>query len=154
MQRIILTILMLFASVAAHGELYKWTDKNGKVQYSDRPPPNDAAAEKKLNIHSLPAKSPGSPSGVVAGKAAPNLAEKELQFKKRLLEAEQAETKQQEEARQNKEKCAQAQARVKVYQEAPRLSVPDGSGGTVYADDAMRQKGIEEAQKEIAASCR
>lgn len=154
MQRTILMILMLFANVAAHGQLYKWTDKSGKVQYSDQPPPNDAAAEKKLTIHSAPAKSSGSPSGATASKAPPNLAEKELQFKKRRLEAEQEETKQQEETRQNKEKCAQAQARVKVYQEAPRLSVPDGAGGTVYADDAMRQKGIEEAQKEIAASCR
>lgn len=155
MQHIFLAVLILFASVAAHAQLYKWTDKNGKIQYSDQPPPGDAAAEKKLTVRpAAPAQSSGSPSGATAGRTAPTLAERELQLRKRQLESEQEETKRQEETRQNKEKCAQAQARIKVFQEAPRLTVPDGAGGTMYADDAMRQKGIEEAQKEIAASCR
>jgi glutaredoxin len=43
------TVLMLI-SQGADAQLYKWTDKDGKVQYSDQPPPPDAknAEQKRL----------------------------------------------------------------------------------------------------------
>lgn len=28
------------AGIAAHAEVYKWVDENGKTQFSDKPPPN------------------------------------------------------------------------------------------------------------------
>jgi hypothetical protein len=91
-----------------------------------------------------------------AGKAsAPgNLAEKELEFRKRRAAEEKAEIEQQAEAERNKEKCIQANSKLKVFRDSPRVSLPDGAGGVVFADDAARQKGIDEAQKDIAAYCR
>jgi hypothetical protein len=42
MSRIMLAALLLAFGAAVHGQMYKWTDKDGKVHYSDMPPPQDA----------------------------------------------------------------------------------------------------------------
>ena len=163
MRYIILLLALLAFSFSAQGELYKWVDKDGKTQYTDQPPPQGAAAsQKKLDIKSAPAQ----PAAVKAGdkekegkadgkaSAPKTIAERDLEFKKRRIAEAEAETKQQAEAKQNQEKCAQAQTKLKTYQEVSRIAIPDGKGGTTYADDAARQKGLDEAQKDVAASCK
>jgi len=149
MLRILLPLLMLLLSLSAQGQMYKWVDKDGKTQYTDQPPPPGAAREeKKLNIKSAPTK---PASGVGATKS---LAEKELEFRKRRTAEGETEIKQQAEAKELKEKCNQATAKLKTFRDSPRLTIPDGAGGVTYADDAARQKGIDEAQKDIAAFCK
>ena len=151
MLRIIFTVLLFVFSIVANGELYKWVDNNGKTQYTDQPPPAGAAtSEKELEIKLAPVQ----PADDKAKKARKNLSERELDFKKRLAEKEQEEAKQQKGIKENKEKCIQARYKLKLYQETPKLTVSDGKGGTVRADDAARQKGIKEAQKEIKSYCR
>ena len=61
MIRIMLAAVLLALGAAAHGQMYKWTDKDGKVHYSDMPPPQDAAP--RQSRAPSPAKSPA-----VAGK--------------------------------------------------------------------------------------
>ncbi|MEK7842642.1 MAG: DUF4124 domain-containing protein, partial [Pseudomonadota bacterium] len=137
-------------SLVAHGQFYKWVDKNGTTQYSDQPPPPGVArTEEKLNIKSRPVQPAAGKASAPAG-----LAEKELGFKKRRAAEEKAEIERQAEAERNKEKCIQANSKLKVFRDSPRVSLPDGVGGIVFADDAARQKGIDEAQKDIAAYCR
>lgn len=43
--------LLLLLPLLAQAQLYKWTDKDGRVHYTDTPPPADArdGAQKKLN---------------------------------------------------------------------------------------------------------
>ena len=166
MRHIILSVLLLALSISAHGQLYKWVDKDGKTQYTDQPPPPGAGRdEKKLNIKLAPVQPAAAKTSDKAGDkgkagdkdkaAAPKTtAEKDLDFKKRRIAEGEAETKQQAEAKQNQEKCAQATTKLKTYQDTPRLTIPDGKGGTTYADDAARQKGIDEAQQEIASFCK
>ena len=159
MRHIILLLALLAFSFSAQGELYKWVDKDGKTQYTDQPPPQGAAAsQKKLDIKSAPAQPVAAKTGDKdkdsKASAPKTLAEKDLEFRKRRVAETEAETKQQEEDKQNKEKCAQASYRLKTYQEASRISVPDGKGGSTYADGAARQKGLDEAQKDVAASCK
>lgn len=151
MLRIIFTALLFVFSIVANGELYKWVDNNGKTQYTDQPPPAGAATtEKELKIKLAPVQ----PADDKAKKVRKSLAERELDFKKRLAAKEQEEAKQQKEIKKSKEKCIRAQSKLKLYQEAPKLTVADGKGGIVRADDAARQRGIKEAQKEIKSHCR
>lgn len=91
-----------------------------------------------------------------AGKASTpgNLAEKELEFRKHRAAEVKAEIERQAEAERNKEKCIQASSKLKVFWDSSRVSLPDGAGGVVFADDAARQKGIDKAGKDIAAYCR
>ncbi len=150
MRYLMLSVLMFSFSLAAHGQFYKWVDKNGATQYSDQPPPPGAATtEEKLDIKSRP-------TLPAAGKAsAPgNLAEKELEFKKRRAAEEKTEIAQRTEAERNKEKCIQANSKLRVFRDSPRVSLPDGAGGVIFADEAARQKGVDEAQKDIDAYCR
>lgn len=162
MRHLILLLALLAFSFSAQGQLYKWVDKDGKTQYTDQPPPPGAARnEKKLEIKSAPAQPAAAKAGdkdkdKADGKAsAPKtIAEKDLEFKKRRVAEVEAETKQQAEAKQNQEKCTQAQTKLKTFQDTPRITIPDGKGGSIYADDAARQKNIDEAQKDIASFCK
>lgn len=176
MRYIIFSVLLLAVSFSAQGQLYKWVDKDGKTQYTDQPPPPGAARnEKKLDIKSAPAQPAAAKATDKAvtkaddkGKAGDKVtdkekdkpgvpkttAEKELDFKKRRAAEAEAETKQQAEAKQNQEKCAQAQTKLKTFQDTPRITIPDGKGGSIYADDAARQKNIDEAQRDIASFCK
>lgn len=152
MLRIIVTVLLFGFSIVANGELYKWVDSNGNTQYTDQPPPSGAAiTEKRLKIK-LPPVQPVQSTGDKNDKPK-SLAERELDFKKRRIAEEQEEAKQQAKIKESKEKCFQAKSKLKLYQEAPKLTVSDGKGGVMRADDAARQKGINEAQKEIESFC-
>ncbi|MCX7184146.1 MAG: DUF4124 domain-containing protein [Nitrosospira sp.] len=150
MRHLMLSVLLFSFSLAAHGQFYKWVDKNGTTQYSDQPPPPGVVTtEQKLNIKSRPAQPGAGKTSAPAG-----LAEKELEFKKRRAAEEKTEIERQAEAERNKERCIQANSKLKVFRDSPRVSLPDGAGGVVFADDVARQKGIDEAQKEISAYCR
>lgn len=52
-------LLLLILALPAHAQLYKWTDANGTVHYSDRP--QDGVAAKPLQVESVQAaaSSPG-----------------------------------------------------------------------------------------------
>lgn len=150
MLRITFTVLLFIFSITTSGEMYKWVDHNGKTRYTDQPPPAGAAkTEKKLEIKLAPVK-PVDANDEASKKS---LADRELDFKKRLAKKKQEEAKQQKKITESKEKCFQAKSKLKLYQEAPKLTVSDGKGGVVRADDAARQKGIEMAQKEIKNYC-
>ena len=154
MLRIIFTVLLFVFSMVANGELYKWVDHNGKTRYTDQPPPAGAAkTEKKLEIKLAPVR-PTQPDDDKTKESHKSLSDKELDFKKRLAAKEQEKAKRQKEIKEKKEKCTYARSKLKLYQEAPKLTIADGKGGIVRADDAARQKGIKEAQKEIKSYCR
>ncbi len=160
MLRIIIIVLLFGFSIVPNGEVYKWVDSNGKTQYTDQPPPSGAAiTEKRLKIKLPPIQSTGNDendkpnTGGVKNNKPKSLAERELDFKKRRVAEEQERKKQQAKLKESKEKCFQAKSKLKLYQEAPKLTVSDGKGGVMRADDAARQKGINEAQKEIESFC-
>jgi len=44
-----ITTILLLASLHAQAEIYKWTDANGRVHYSDRKPATTAAETFKVN---------------------------------------------------------------------------------------------------------
>jgi glutaredoxin len=44
--------LLLAVSFAAHAQMYRWTDKQGRVHYTDTPPPKDALKAQEKNLRS------------------------------------------------------------------------------------------------------
>jgi len=52
---LIVLVLALAAGPAAAGKLYKWTDKDGKVHYTDQPPPSEAKASERKQFGDKPA---------------------------------------------------------------------------------------------------
>jgi Domain of unknown function (DUF4124) len=54
------TLLLLALSVSAHSQMYKWPDKDGRVHYSDTPPPG-AKDERRAGKPAAPRTSVGAP---------------------------------------------------------------------------------------------
>lgn len=149
MKNFILIGLILLFSVTAHAQIYKWVDENGKIQYTDLPPPSNVTKEgQRLNIKS------GAVSKNNETSKPKNLTEDRLELDKRQQQRKDDEAKQQAKVEEGKKKCMEAQTRLRMYTESPRLTVPDGAGGIAYVDDDTRQKKIDEANKAIAASCK
>lgn len=101
MKRCLLVFLLLL-SVSAHGALNKWVDAEGKVHYSDEPPPSNVKAQTLAT--------PSEISGVPAQKT---VAEREADRKKALKAKEEAAQKavQQQERELAKQKnCESAKA--------------------------------------------
>src|SRR5512146_1545203 len=89
---------------AASAALYKWTDANGRVVYSDQPPMNAAKAEMLRG-----APPPANPN------AAKELAQREAEFRKRQADAAEVATKADKErmnAAKLAESCAQARSQL------------------------------------------
>lgn len=144
---IFLTLLLLFA-VPANSQIYKWVDKNGKVQYSDQPPPRGISKnEKMLDIPSSPEPTNEDES------ITKDLMEKEREFKERRAAREETRIKQQAEVEMKKENCLKAQSNLNLLKNSERLSVPDGNGGVIDMDDQLRQKYMDEALENIATYC-
>lgn len=95
---------------AASAALYKWTDANGRVVYSDQPP-LDAA--KAAQLRGAPP--PANPN------AAKELAQREAEFKKRQADAAKAEEKAGKDrvsAEKHVEACAQAKGQLRQLAES------------------------------------
>lgn len=150
MQRFILSGLLLVLSVVAHSQIYKWVDQEGNIQYTDQPPqPGTAKDASKLNYNS-----PVSPPSDNNASSSARIDEEMRAFKKRRISKQEEESKQQTQADENKKKCHDAQGKLTVFRDTPRLRLPNGNGEVVYVDDDVREKNILEAQKNITKYCK
>jgi hypothetical protein len=136
--------------------LYKWTDENGKVHYSDQPPPGDV---KKSETVKQP--KPAAAGPAVAGakpSAAPKTpAEQEMEFRRRRLEAAEAEAKAKKEAEASEEKkrnCERANAQVASLQRGGRITRPGPNGEQTYLSDDEIAKELVNARKAADSWCK
>jgi hypothetical protein len=162
MQRTLINGLMLaifagawLASASAGAETYKWTDAEGKVHYSDQPPPANAKKEATIN----PRKSSKPPTGEKGATAAKpkTYMEQEAAFKKRQVETaerEAAEKKKADEEATKKSNCDQAQAQLKMLQAGGRVTRPGAQGEREYLSDAQIAQETERAKKTVESWCK
>jgi len=152
MQRLTIMLLLLMFSFVASAQVYKWVDADGNTQYTDQPPPSGAAQdEKKLDIKPAP---PSSSNRHQSNSADVVDDDKPQSFSERRTARKEAKVEKERAAEELNQKCIHAQGQLKMYRDTPRLRVPDGNGGVVYVDDNVREKHIQEAQKNIAAYCK
>lgn len=151
----LVSLLILLVASVAHadpGTVYKWTDKEGNVHYTDCPPP------------------PGCKAEVIESQAAPSAADVEQarqRLEKLLAEQEQSTTVRLEERleRQRKEAAAieQAAARKRIcimaqqnlhslLMERPVYYI-DEKGERVFLDDASHKAEIERMRELITQYC-
>lgn len=168
MKRVSVAIaLALCVALPASAQMYKWVDSNGKVQYSDKPPPSNIKTEKLRApppAPSAPATSAtageakaGTQKDKDAAKAGPKTpAEQEQAFRKRQLEAskaQEADEKKQAQARDKAEHCRRATAAVNALQLGGRQQRIDSKGERVFLDEQQISQELAKAQKEAAAAC-
>jgi hypothetical protein len=153
--------LTLFAALPASAQMYKWVDSDGKVQYSDKPPPSNIKAE-KLRVPARAAEAPatGEDKGAApkgAAKPAPKTAaEQDQAFRKRQLDAAKAqaeEAKKQAQASDRAENCKRAKAALANFEIGGRVTHIDEKGERVYMDDQQIAQEKARAREEAAAAC-
>lgn len=150
MPRITAAVLLAAGAFAlagpASGTLYKWTDANGRVVYSDQPPPGNVKVE---TIQGAPP--PSNPNAVK------ELAAKEAEFKKRQLDAADAAKKaeaQRAELAKVGDACTRAQLRIKqLAAEMIGLARYNDKGEIVFIDDATRRREREQLDNWYKANC-
>ncbi len=169
--RLLLALMVCGTSLAAMpaaAETYKWTDADGKVHYSDQPPPANARDQKTITPRkqsSTPGAAPaaadkGSPAATDKGAPpakAKTYVEQEAEFKKRQVEAAErdaAEKKKADEAAEKKRDCDQVRTQLAGLQAGGRITQTNAQGERDYMSDAQIGQEIERLKKAEASLCK
>jgi hypothetical protein len=151
----LLPLLFLLAAAPAHAQVFKWVDASGNTHYSDQPPPASTTGAKKLNVQSQPA-SPAEQQGSKAS-TGKSISEKEMEFRKRRVEGEEATAKQDKaeaDAKLRQQNCGQARGTLRSLQEGRRITRYNNAGERVYLGDDMRAQETARAQKDVETWCK
>ena len=136
---------VLIVAVPAAGALYKWTDANGRVVYSDQPPPGDVKTEIVR-----PAPPPANPAAVKDN------ANRDAELKQRQaqrVEQEKKAEKTRADAAKKEEFCTEARGQLKALETDFPLYKFNEKGEPVYMDDAGRKKEREKLQSRVREHC-
>lgn len=145
---IAVAILLATATVAA--QVYKWVDKDGKVQYSDTPPPASATKSEAKKVDT-------SPAAAAIGAPPKSLQDKGKDFDKRKTEvAEKAKKSEldQKTAEINAANCSDARGSLRDLETGRPITRTSESGSREYLDDEGRQAEMAKARKAVADFCK
>lgn len=142
----LLPLLLFLVIPPSFAEVYRWVDSNGRVQYSDQPPP-DVDAKK---VSARPA---------TGSEAAPakSYSEKDQEFRKRQLEGDEKAKKQaalDDKAKAEQQNCAQARNRLATLQAGGRISRTTDKGEREYLDDQAIASERVTAEQAVAQWCK
>ncbi|GIX35120.1 MAG: hypothetical protein KatS3mg126_0899 [Lysobacteraceae bacterium] len=125
MRAIALLLPLLFAYSVTAAEIYKWTDDKGRVHYSDQPPPEGVASERRSIAQ-------GTPTSSEPAKA----------------DAEDAA------AAERARLCEQVQQSLKLLRENQNVMMDlDGDGKPEPLDAAAREEQALAAQRGVEEYC-
>jgi hypothetical protein len=173
-RHLLLTFLVVLAAAPLAHAQYKWRDANGRMVYSDMPPP---ASVRPSDVLVTPARSPlaNAPSGSgeparsnapaasgdapgesakAAGLSAPD---KELEFRKRRQERLDLETKQmkaESAARTQQAQCAEARNGLRSLERGMPVSMVNERGEPQLLDESQRKHRIDALRQSLQDSCR
>lgn len=139
-------LLCLAVSGGTSATLYKWTDPNGRVVYSDQPPTGNVKTEV---VQGAPP--PSNPNAVK------DLAAKDLELKKRQTDAVEKDKKSEAErvqlAKRN-EQCARTQSQIRqLASEQVALIRYNEKGEAVYVDGETRRKERADLENWVKQNC-
>lgn len=153
-----LLIFLMLVSANAFSELNKWVDANGRVHYSDLPPPPDANTKTLRATPAIKGSKTGETSTASSAPAAPKTtAEREVELKKAQQtkkEAADKAAKKQADAEATKAYCATLQKNLRALQDGIRMVELDANGNQFFIDDEERHQRIARTQQDIGANCK
>jgi hypothetical protein len=150
MRKSVLVLILAAAASVASGQAYKWRDSSGRIQYSDIPPPPGAKDVQQLR------KAPAPPASA-APSSAKSIADRDAEFRKRLVEKKEAEEKQAKAAEDEQVRarnCTQAKGQLAALESGGRMVQLNAQGERIALDDAGRERAKQEAQEAIASWCK
>jgi hypothetical protein len=142
-------IVLSLIGLNAHAGVNKWVDPEGKVHYSDAPPP-EAKTETVRNT------SGKGQTEAPASYSPKSYSEREAEMKKSKLEKEEAAQKKAQEETNTKAKqanCEAARQNVRSLEAGGRIVTYDANGERTYMEDDARTQRLEEAQGAVSKYC-
>ncbi len=179
----ILLLCVIMLPTLATAEIYKWKDKDGKMRYSDVPPPSNIKQEalygkktpKPTGLNPLAAvegdataamnkdkattakdKAVADKSNLDARKADKAPPSKEEAATKRAKDAEQqkkVDESKQAELNIKQENCKAAKSNLATYTNGGRIAKTNEKGEREYLGDADVSQGKTDAQKDVDKYC-
>lgn len=140
-------LLLAFLALSCQAGVYKWTDSQGRVHYTDTPPPQQAAQQVRTD----------KANEAEAEAARKALAEKLSESDRRRKSEQEAEARrkaQEEEKRKQAENCQRAREQLILLQQSTRIGRVDQRGQRYIMEEAERQTAIAEAQKRVGELCK
>ncbi len=151
---LVATVLLALLSLTVGAQVYRWVDKDGKVQYSDQPPPPGAGKAEATRITSSTPSSGSGGTPAPPAKGAPGKdAGDKAKAKAEPDNAAKAEADAQKK-RETAEFCDNARGEVRQLQNGNRLSVTSPDGEVRFIEDDERASRIARLQKQIADTCK
>ncbi len=169
--KFLLLILTIFSLTAVSGlsqaEIYKWKDKNGRVRYSDTPPPSNVKQEAIIGKKKAAVPTSNEPLAPVEGAAVapaapiskdiiPPVNPEDMAAEKRQREAEAEKNNKLEreaEAKRKAENCSAARANMETYAQGGRVYKMNEKGEREYLDENSFKAGRDKAQQQISENC-
>jgi hypothetical protein len=148
---------LCLAALPADAQTYKWTDADGKIHYSDQPPPANAKDQGTVKGRKPAAPAPDAAADKGAPAKAKTYVEQEAEFKKRQVEAAErnaAEKKKADEVAEKKRNCETARTQLRGLQAGGRVSQTNAKGELEYMSDAQIAQEIERAKKSVDGWCK
>jgi hypothetical protein len=142
---------------------WKWRDGDGRIQYSDRPPPPGTPARDVLSRPAAPspsaARAPAAAdapaSSASASEAAPARAvEPELAARKRAAEAAERKAEEERLARERQASCTRARDYVRVLENGVPLARLNDKGERETVPAPERDAELRRAREIVASDCR
>lgn len=159
-----LLVLALLGAALATPSIaqWKWKDKDGRVQYSDRPPPPGVSEKDVLSkpagarLVSVAPSTLTPAASAAASASAPRPTDPQLEAKKKQQEQEEAAKRKAEEekiAKARADNCQRARSYQRTLDDGIRIARTNDKGEREILDDAGRAKEIERNRQIIASEC-
>jgi hypothetical protein len=141
-----LIISVALASTATASEIYKWTDEDGNVHYTDKPVDSSsehmdivssATDNENVRAQTQARLDRQNEAAVAAANAPVGPTAEELRA----------------EAKERSDKCAMYQARLTKFTQSRRLYREDENGERVYLDESDTQKTRDRTEEQVREYC-
>ena len=155
MKRTALVVSCLIASLAAEAQIYQYKDASGRTVYSDQPPPAGTVKGRVVSGENSTA-APSASSTVSSNSQSKTAADRELEFRKRQKEQQEAAAKSEKEAadkKARKEDCDNARRNLAIMESGERVTTRSDNGERVFLDDSQRAAEADRARKAVAEFC-
>ncbi len=138
--------LLLMAAGFVYAGVYKWTDSQGRVHYSDTPPPRQPAQPLRTD------KTDEAAAAAERQSLANKLTESALK-RQQAREAEEKRRAEAEAAQRRAENCQRARERLTLLQQNVPVMRLDAQGQRQTMSPAERATALQEAQRQIDENC-
>ncbi len=139
-------LILLCISYSASAEIYKWTDENGKVHYSQVPP-----NQIKTETIAAPSKPAVDPEAATENLNERLETDRMAEQEKSLAEQDAENLKKKQEVQ--KQNCKAATQNLKLYQSYGRVRVKETDGSYKRLTEEERQQRISDMKEKVTEFC-